>query len=233
MKNLKDKFKQINKNYWTVNKIKSFCTLILLLCSFCIPWYLLSYVIPIPLDYQLAMFIIMIVVFIPLTAYLINKKFIDREIIGISKGKSIKYSFLIGVIGGVLPFIISIWLFSYDKPLPTQYDYVTGVFFAPIWEEYFFRALFFSSLYFILVDYLYLNFLKNPKYDFVKYVYITIVILITSTFFVFIHEPKSASILIASLFFTGGFYFNRSLINPIISHSIYNFCILTFAYISI
>ncbi len=225
-----ERFKQINKNYWTNNRIKSFFGLIILLFAFYIPWYLLKYVIPIPLDYKLAMFIIMIFVFVPLTFYLINKRVIDKKIIGISKGRSIKFSIFLGIAGGILPFLISVLILPYDKPIPSQYDYLTGVIFAPIWEEYFFRALFFSTLYFVIFDYLYLNFGKNEKYDFVKYVYIFLPIIITSAFFVMIHESKAASIFISSLFFTGGFYFNRSLINPIISHSIYNFCILTYAF---
>jgi membrane protease YdiL (CAAX protease family) len=179
------------------------------------------------------MFIITVVVFVPLTIYLINKKFIEKETIGITKGKSIQYSFFIGIIGGVLPFIISIWLLPYEKPIPDLYDYIKGVFFAPIWEEYFFRALIFSSLYFILVDYLYLNFLKSKKYDFEKYIYIGLAILITSAFFVLIHKSKAASVLIASLFITSVFYLNRSLISPIISHSVYNFCVLTYAFLLI
>ena len=215
------------------SKINSFLSVVILLCSLFIIYivYRNNWIFP-PLDFKELMFLIVVLIFLPITYILIRYQFLDKNEIGFTIGNSIWRTIIIGIIAGLLPFILSFLLLPKPSITTDSLEIFRSSFLSPIWEEFLFRSLLFSSLYIFLVDILSgisskkkqkkLNVIWIKKINLISAVFFTVAI------FTVAHADYSWSILLGSSSFTISFYFNRSIITPIIAHSIYNILVSIF-----
>lgn len=175
-----------------------------------------------PIDFKELMFLIVVIIFIPITLVLIKKNLLDKLLIGFSFGKSKLLTIVLGVIGGFIPFLISIFLFPTNSESISNTEIFRSIFLSPIWEEYLFRALIFSLFFLFLVEIL-SNISKTEKHKvLVKNVNLISAIFFTVAIFTVIHNDYSWSILFSSISFTLIFYLSKSIVSPIIAHIISN-----------
>jgi membrane protease YdiL (CAAX protease family) len=172
------------------------------------------------IGFQELMFLIVVLMFVPFTYMLIKKGKLDGSSIGFSFGRTKKLTLALGFLGGVLPFVVvlitpsKIESFSYLK-------FIRGVFLAPVWEEYLFRALVFSCLFLLFIKIMNL-FSKYKNSKSMRYYFLFFAMLLTVAIFTRSHNEYGWGILSASISFTVVFYFSRSIVSSIISHFVYN-----------
>jgi membrane protease YdiL (CAAX protease family) len=204
--------------------IKSFAFFSIIFFSFTIIFLIFNYLISSPIGYTEIMFLISILFYI-FIIFLNKPNFLDKKLIGLFYGKSLYKTIVLGILFGIIPFIISTIFFPIIKDTTNLYSFFTTVFLSPIWEEFYFRALLFTFFNIIFITFI--NFLPYSKkgYKINYYLFISLSILITSTIFTNFHTNLPAGVLIGSIFFTFIFFYTKSILCCTISHSIFNILI--------
>ena len=124
---------------------KSFLSLLWLFLVFTLFWLPFKYSISSPIGYRETMLLITLLLFFPLSYFFIKKGLLERKVIGFTLGNSPLFTIIFGIIAGVLPYLICTLLLKYPYVGETKslYDILMSVVAAPVWEEFYFRGLFF------------------------------------------------------------------------------------------
>jgi len=206
----------------------SFLSLLCLLLLFTALWLPFKYLIPSPIGYRETMLLLTLLLFFPLSYFFIKKGLLEKKVIGFTLGNSPLFTIISGVIAGILPYLICVLLkYPYAGGNNNLYDTLTSTVYAPVWEEFYFRGLFFT--FFILASYkiFFKKAIENSKSYWVLVIFSLIIgIMATTIFFTLIHTDATKSIFFASISYNIVYFLNGSLISPIIAHSIYNLLVI-------
>ncbi len=155
--------------------------------------------------------------------------------LGFNKGKNGLLSTVsLGLFGGLIQGTYSYFLINYFILQEDVIEnFVEKCIFAPIWEEFFFRVLFLTIIEFVVIGLSARYILENPKYknqitEFSKkvdiFAFYLLVLFINSMVFVWWHNVVQSPIIFMAGMITGIVYLRtRSIIAPIIVHSMSNF----------
>ncbi|EMR74718.1 CAAX protease self-immunity [Thermoplasmatales archaeon SCGC AB-540-F20] len=176
----------------------------------------------------------------PLVLIIIYLTFIRNDIIkwhelGFNKGKdSLKYTISLGLLGGL---IIATFNYLTIEPFYLEDNIVPLFFekcvFAPIWEEFYFRVLLVTFLEFASILLINKYYFDNPKYKgqyteskkkwLIREIYV-LIICVNAIMFIFGHGLYHSTWIFTSGVIMATVYLKtRSIIAPIIVHSMHNF----------
>ncbi len=181
--------------------------------------------------------ILLVFPLIILTSYIlfIRNNIISWKDLGFYKGKNGLLSTVsLGLSGGLIIGIFNYFTISYfilrKNVLP---NFIEKCIFAPIWEEFFYRVLLLTILEFSFLTFLKIKIFDNPKYKekfdeskkrvIIIEIYVLIIIL-NATFFVYGHGVISSLwIFLGGIIMAIVYLKTKSIITPIIVHSMSNF----------
>jgi len=125
----------------------------------------------------------------------------------------------LGIASGIIAFIAARYYFNLNAPGESDmmFAVIAKSIAAPIWEEFVFRGIMFSSLLWIL-DW------KKDWPEEKRILWVGFSYTIIAVIFTFGHYGTSNLVIVyfAGIVNTAAFHFTRSLVTPIFTHSIYN-----------
>ena len=167
--------------------------------------------------------------------FFIRKGFLNWQDLGFNKGKNgLLLTIILGLLGGLAIGFYNYFAMDYfllQKQIAA--NFIEKCLFAPIWEEFFNRVLFLSIIEFTIIGLANKYYFENPKYknklsekskkkELLKYYFI--ILFIGAWWFVWFHGIWiSSNILFGGMIMGAVYLRSRSIIAPIIVHSMSNF----------
>lgn len=212
---ISDKEWIVLKRVWSIVLFSIFIAMLMVEIIFKIP--ATNYLRPI-----LYCLIIVPATFILIYHFVIKEGIASYSDFGLTKkhiSKNIMIGTALGILSGIFAFILGKYYFSLNFPMESNLAFaiIARVITAPIWEEFIFRGIIFSSLLWIL------EWNKNwPQEN--RILWIGFSYTIIAVIFTLGHYGTSNLLLVyfAGIVDTFAFHITKSLVTPIITHSIYN-----------
>jgi len=164
--------------------------------------------------------------FILIYYFLVKEGIASYSDFGLTKNHIMK-NILIGVTFGILSFIIAFVMVKYhfNSNFPRESDLVFAIIArgiaAPLWEEFIFRGILFSSLLWILEW-------NNDWSQEKRILWTSFSYIIVAVIFAFGHYGTSNLVIVcfAGLIDTAAFHLTKSLVTPVVTHSVYNLLLI-------
>jgi len=196
------------------------------LFSLFIAWLITEIFLKIPeTSYLRPIFFCLIIVpiaFILTYYFLIKKELASYSDFGLTKSNALRNALigiLLGVVSGIIAFIAAKYYFHLNPQGESNLAFaiIARCIAAPIWEEFVFRGMIFSSLLWVLEWRR--DWLQEKRILWIGFSYIIVAIIFT-----FGHLGASHLLIVyfAGFVDTAAFHFTKSLITSIFTHSIYN-----------
>lgn len=182
---------------------------------------------------------IQLIIVFPLGLFLIymvfiRTKYLSWKDLGFTKGKTkLRFTVLLGIIGGFFIgiydyFNMNYFLLESNRILPNFFEKCIS---APIWEEFFFRVLVLSMLEMIFLFFITIIFdhskfkekFTESNKKWITYEIYFLIIFLNALIFTLSHENFTLNIFFSGVIATIVYLKSRSIISPIIVHTMSNF----------
>jgi len=216
---ISDKEGVMLKRTWSIALFSIFIAILLVEIIFKIPET--SYLRPI-----LYCLIIVPTTFILIYYFLVKEGIASYSDFGLTKNHILR-NILVGVILGILSFVVAFVMIKYhfNSNFPRESNLTFGIIArgiaAPLWEEFIFRGILFSSLLWILGW-------NNDWSQEKRILWTSFAYIIVAVIFTFGHYGTSNLVIVyfAGIVDTAAFHLTRSLVTPVVTHSIYNLLLI-------
>ncbi len=206
----------------------------MLLTNLCIQLYF-DYYLGLDKEFVAYLYIFSLIPFLALFNHYKRKGAIKFEDIGVAKKKwkiNLLFGIIIGVLTGLLGWLLLFFFNIEPATIPEGQElaifillFPTVCISAPLWEEIGFRGLFLT----------FMEKISSSKFNSLKNVKTILIVVVVSLVFLFAHSDREPNrlfiIFTTSIIYTVAYLKTRSIIVPIVTHSLYNLFVLLYPYL--